>query len=78
MKLPRDLTGRTLTKHLCARWNYHVVHQTGSHIILETEDPAHQRIAIPDHPFLRIGTLNSILRSVARHKSVTRNEFLPK
>jgi predicted RNA binding protein YcfA (HicA-like mRNA interferase family) len=48
------------------------VHQTGSHIILETSEPAHQRIAVQDHHPLRLGTLNSILRAVARHKGVSR------
>ena len=37
------------------------------------DPPAHQRIAIPDHHPLRLGTLISILRSVARHKGVTRS-----
>jgi hypothetical protein len=44
--------------------------------ILETEQPAHQRIAVPDHRSLRIGTLNSILRAVAAHKNVTRQAIL--
>ena len=39
------------------------MHQTGSHIILETEEPSHQRIAVPAHKPLRIGTLNAILRA---------------
>ena len=48
----------------------------GSHIILETEVPAHQRIAIPSHTPLRIGTLNAILKSVANHKQIPREELL--
>ena len=44
----------------------------GSHIVLETEDPSHHRIAIPDHDALRIGTFNGILRAVSAHKGVTR------
>lgn len=76
MKLPRDLSGEALVKGLCQGWGYHVVHQAGSHVILETEDPSHQRIAIPAHKSLRIGTLNSILRAVSRHKSVSRDDLL--
>lgn len=53
-----------------------MVHQVGSHIILDTETPAHQRIAIPDHDALRLGTLVSILRSVATHEGVTRDAIL--
>lgn len=76
MKLPRDLAGVDLAGALCRRWGYTVVHQTGSHIILETEDPSHQRIAIPAHRVLRIGTLNSILRAVSHHKGISRAEIL--
>ncbi len=76
MKLPRDLSGRTLVKHLCSHWSYRQVHQSGSHIIVETEDPAHQRVAIPDHDTLRIGTLHSIVRAVSQHKRVSREQLL--
>ena len=34
MKLPRDLGGEALVKHLCRRWEYRQVHQVGSHVIL--------------------------------------------
>ncbi len=78
MKLPRDLSGRTLAQSFCRHWGYVQVHQTGSHIILDTNTPAHQRIAIPDHKSLRIGTLHNILRSVANHKKVSRQEILDK
>jgi predicted RNA binding protein YcfA (HicA-like mRNA interferase family) len=43
MKLPRDLAGRALVKTLCRDWGYRIVHQEGSHIILDTEEPFHQR-----------------------------------
>ncbi|MGF1679039.1 MAG: type II toxin-antitoxin system HicA family toxin [Candidatus Methylacidiphilales bacterium] len=76
MKLPRDLKGRHLAQALCRHWGYLEVHQQGSHIILETKDPSHQRIPVPDHPALRIGTLNAILRTVAHHKSVDRQDIL--
>ena len=76
MKLPRDLSGTRLAKTLCRKWGYTAVHQTGSHIILETEDPSHQRIAVPAHKSLRIGTLNSILRSVAKHKCTSRERII--
>jgi predicted RNA binding protein YcfA (HicA-like mRNA interferase family) len=41
MKLPRDLAGNDLAKHLCKHWGYSIVHQVGSHMILQTEDPSH-------------------------------------
>lgn len=45
-------------------------------MILETDQPSHQRLAVPDHRELRIGTLNAILKSVAEHKEVSRDEIL--
>jgi predicted RNA binding protein YcfA (HicA-like mRNA interferase family) len=76
MKLPRDLDGRTLVKALCRDWDYAVVNQEGSHIILQTGTPSHQRIPVPDHSPLRIGTLNNILRLVSAHKGVEREDIL--
>jgi predicted RNA binding protein YcfA (HicA-like mRNA interferase family) len=76
MKIPRDVSGVHLAETLCLRWDYTKVHQVGSHIVLETEEPAHQRIAIPDHHPLRLGTLLSILRAVAQHKSVSRDAII--
>jgi predicted RNA binding protein YcfA (HicA-like mRNA interferase family) len=62
MKIPRGVSGAHLAATLCRRWRYAEVHQVGSHIILETSEPVHQRISIPDHDPLRLGTLSSILR----------------
>jgi predicted RNA binding protein YcfA (HicA-like mRNA interferase family) len=76
MKVPRDLSGEELAKALCRHWGYQLVHQRGSHIILQTEKPSHQRVSVPAHKFVRIGTLNSILRSVAHHKGVDRETIL--
>ena len=76
MKLPRDLSGADLVKCLCKHWAYETIHQAGSHIILETESPGHQRIPVPNHTFLRIGTLNSILRLVSTHKGVSKEDIL--
>jgi predicted RNA binding protein YcfA (HicA-like mRNA interferase family) len=47
MKLPRDLAGSTLVRVLCRDLGYRVVHQIGSHVILETESPRHHRLAYP-------------------------------
>lgn len=76
MKLPRDLSGRKLTGALTGEWGCRVVHQVGSHLILETESPTHQRIAVPGHKVLRIGTLNAILRAVSEHKRVSKQDIL--
>jgi predicted RNA binding protein YcfA (HicA-like mRNA interferase family) len=76
MKIPRDVSGQDLVNALCRQWSYHVVHQRGSHVVLETEEPSHHRIAVPAHKTLRVGTMNGILRSVATHKGVDRREIL--
>jgi predicted RNA binding protein YcfA (HicA-like mRNA interferase family) len=76
MKLPRDLSGEELVRHLCRKWDYVRVHQVGSHIILQTGTPSHHRIAVPAHKPIRLGTLNSILSAVARHKVVTKEEIV--
>jgi predicted RNA binding protein YcfA (HicA-like mRNA interferase family) len=76
MRTPRDLSGRELASALCRQWQYREVAQRGSHIILQTEVPKHQRLPVPDHKSLRIGTLNAILNLVAEHKGVSRETLL--
>ena len=76
MKLPRDLSGENLLKHLCKRWGYQRVHQVGSHIVLQTQQPSPHRIAVPAHAALRVGTLNAILSSIAAHKNVSKEDVL--
>ena len=76
MKLPRSLGGKDLADLLCRDWDYRLIHQERSHIVLETEQPSHQRIAIPAHKTLRVGTLSAILRSVAGHKGIDRQDLL--
>ncbi len=76
MKIPRDLSGRDVVKALCRHWDYRQVHQEGSHIILQTDTPSHQRVPIPAHNPIRVGTLNSILRLVSAHKRVDKQAVL--
>ena len=76
MKLPRDLSGQSLVKHLSKHWGYQQVHQVGSHIILQTQHPTPHRIAVPEHTPQRIGTQNAILTSIAAHKNVSKEAIL--
>lgn len=76
MKTPRDLSGRDLARALCRVWDYREVAQHGSHIILQTEVPRPQRLPVPAHKALRVGTLNAILDLVAQHKGVSRETVL--
>jgi predicted RNA binding protein YcfA (HicA-like mRNA interferase family) len=76
MKVPRDLSGAVLIKTLCRHWDYQMLNQEGSHVILQTNTPGRQRLSVPNHKPLRIGTLNAILRTVAAHKGVDRQALL--
>jgi predicted RNA binding protein YcfA (HicA-like mRNA interferase family) len=76
MKIPRDFSGAQLVKVLCRNWGYRVVHQEGSHIILQTDAPSHQRLSVPNHNLIRAGTLNSIVRAVSLHQGVERQQLL--
>jgi len=76
MKLSRNVSGDALARALRKHWGYAKVHQVGSHIILQTEVPSSHRISIPAHSPLRIGTFNAILRSVAAHKAISREQIV--
>ncbi len=77
MRIPRNLSSAQLIQ-LLARWGYEITRQTGSHIRLTTQENGQHHITIPAHDPLKIGTLNSILRGVAEHFSLTKEEFLEK
>ena len=76
MKVPRDLSGTQLIKVLCREWGYRQINQEGSHVTLQTDTPSHQRLSVPNHNPLRVGTLNGIVRAVAIHKGAGRQELL--
>lgn len=75
MKLPRDLGGRELAV-LLQRYGYEVTRQTGSHLRLTTLRGGEHHVTIPCHKPLRVGTLNAILRNVAEHLVMEREELL--
>lgn len=75
MKLPRDLSGEDLVKAL-AIFGYAIDRQTGSHIRLTTQLQGEHHITIPAHDPLKVGTLNAILREIAEHFGLTRDELL--
>lgn len=75
MKLPRDLSSDDLIKKL-SELGYDVTRQTGSHIRLTTSENGTHQITIPAHNPLKIGTLNNILRDVAQHFNLSKNELL--
>jgi predicted RNA binding protein YcfA (HicA-like mRNA interferase family) len=75
VKLPRDLTGSELAK-LLEQFDYTLDHQTGSHMRLTTERNGKHHITIPAHNPLKVGTLSAILRDVANHLDMSRDELL--
>jgi len=74
MKLPRDLDAAQLVKAL-SRIGYKIVRQTGSHMRLQCEEPAHA-ITIPNHSPLRIGTLSAILGDLAVKRELDRESLI--
>lgn len=52
--------------------------QTGGHVRLTTREMGEHHITIPSHPSLRVGTLSSIIRDVAEHLKISKNEVADK
>jgi predicted RNA binding protein YcfA (HicA-like mRNA interferase family) len=75
LKLPRDLSGEELAR-LLGRLGYQVVRQTGSHMRLTRMAEGEQRVTIPRHGTLKVGTLNSILKDVAEHLKMSKEELI--
>ena len=75
MRLPRDWGGETLAR-LLTRYGYKVTRQTGSHMRLTTQQGGEHHVTIPRHSSLRVGTLNAILKDVAQHLEMERDELL--
>jgi len=75
MKLPRDLGGEDLARVL-GRVGYRVTRQIGSHLRLTTTLGGEHHATIPQHKPLRVGTLNRVLKGVAEHLGMTREELV--
>ena len=75
MKLPRSLSGKDLIKAF-SRLDYEVTRQTGSHVRLTTQLHGEHNITVPAHDPLKVGTLNSILKGIGEHHSLSRNELI--
>ena len=75
MKLPRDLGGEELAR-LLRRYDYVITRQTGSHLRLTTQQNGEHHVTIPRHGSLRVGTLNSIVKDVAEHLGLERDQLI--
>jgi predicted RNA binding protein YcfA (HicA-like mRNA interferase family) len=75
MKLPRNLSGDDLIKAL-GRLDYAPTRQRGSYVRLTTYQNGRRDITVPKHNPLRVGTRAAILRDVAAHFGISRDELL--
>ena len=75
MRLPRDLTGKQFAK-IVEVLGYRIERQTGSHILLTTSKNGEHHITIPNHSPIKIGTLNAILKDIANHFEITRDNLI--
>jgi predicted RNA binding protein YcfA (HicA-like mRNA interferase family) len=76
-RLPRDISGPELAK-LLEGFGYVVTRQKGSHLRLTTQEGGEHHVTVPNHDALRTGTLNAVLKDVAWHAGVNRDEVLEK
>jgi predicted RNA binding protein YcfA (HicA-like mRNA interferase family) len=77
LKLLRDLTEQDLAKALAAL-GYKVDRQTGSHMRLTTQEKGEHHVTVPNHSPIKIGTLNAILKDIANHFEIDRDELIQK
>jgi hypothetical protein len=68
MRIPRDVSGGRLADVLCRKWAYARVHQVGSHIILETEEPT-RTIGSQFQIITRSDSERSVQSSVLSHST---------
>ncbi|MBL5982116.1 periplasmic or secreted lipoprotein [Petrotoga sp. HWH.PT.55.6.1] len=75
-KVPRNISGKELAD-LLGKYNYKILRKTGSHLRLNSDYMGYSHnITIPDHKFLKIGTLNSILRDVSEYLKITKEQMV--
>jgi len=75
MKMPRDISGMELIGALRS-FGYTITRQSGSHIRITTDRDGLHRETIPNHSLLKVGTLRSILRSIADHHKLDLDDLL--
>ncbi len=75
MKLPRNLSGKDLIKKL-KKLGYEPTRQVGSHIRLTTNEKGTHHITIPEHRPIKIGTLSSIIKDIADHFEMSKDELI--
>ncbi len=74
MRLPRDVSGQQLVRAL-SRFGYEPVRQRGSHVRIRTMLDGEHFEAVPMHRALRVGTLSTLLSSIAQHHGLSIEEL---
>jgi len=75
-RVPRDISGQTLVK-LLSSYGYRITRQTGSHIRLTAQAKGKDHhITVPNHEYVKIGTLNSILNDLAQSLGKSKEEVV--
>ncbi|MHB1664022.1 MAG: type II toxin-antitoxin system HicA family toxin [bacterium] len=75
-KIPRNISAKKLI-NLLKKYNYKVTRQTGSHIRLSSIlNNIEHKITIPDHDYIKIGTLNNILDDVAFFLKISKEDLI--
>ncbi len=78
-KIPRDISGKQLATLLLKNYKYEITRQTGSHMRLTSNfTGSTHHITIPNHNFLKIGTLNFILNDLASYLKINKQELIKK
>jgi predicted RNA binding protein YcfA (HicA-like mRNA interferase family) len=75
VKIPRDVDPQGLVQAL-GKLGYIATRQTGSHIRITTQQHGEHHEVIPNHKPLKIGTLKSILSSIAGHHKISVYDLL--
>lgn len=75
MKLPRDVTGARLARAL-QQFGYRFVRKRGSHMHLVTDRYGEHHVVVPEHKAVKPGTLSQLLKQVAEHHGMTREELI--
>lgn len=75
MRIPRDIDGSELINAL-SKMGYAKTKQVGSHIKLTTMQNGEHHATIPNHSPIKIGTLNNILKDIAEHFGISKEELI--
>lgn len=75
MKLIRNISAQELIKAL-EKLDYFPTRQKESHIRLSNRKEPLHHITIPNHRPIKIGTLSSILKDIAYHNNMTKEDLL--